>query len=236
VAFRTKGGRWSRTIALLAAMGAAGAGAAPPAQTPAQASAPAAPPQVHQQYIKIPPLKPTADINRLKLLIESGEKALEEKDWDGALSWSDQADELLVNLPEESRKLPEVAALRARLLELQQHLPDTEEVPLLPDPGLKEAVEVKPLSPEELSSELKQVTGAEMGAVFDFPIDLNDKVLAWVHQFTTDKRGFMERALSRGSQYLPMVRQIFAEERIPKDLAFLAVIESGFINSASSYA
>ena len=75
-----------------------------------------------------------------------------------------------------------------------------------------------------------------MGAVFDFPIDLNDKVLAWVHQFTTDKRGFMERALSRASRYLPMVRQIFAEEGIPRDLAFLGVIESGYINSAASYA
>ena len=50
------------------------------------------------------------------------------------------------------------------------------------------------------------------------------------------KRGFMERTLSRASQYLPMVRQIFAEEGVPQDLAYLAVIESGYINSASSYA
>ena len=230
--FRTKGGRWSRIIPLLAALGAAGFGAAPPPQT----AVPAAPPPVHTQYIKIPPAKPVAELNRLKLLIESGEKALEEKDWDGALSWSDQAEALLAAWPEDSVKLPEVVALHARLIELQQHLPDTEEVPALPDPGLKEAEPVGPLSPEDLSTELKLVQGAEMGAVFDFPIDLNDKVLAWVRQFTTEKRGFIERALSRGSQYLPMVRQIFAEEHVPKDLAFLAVIESGFINSASSYA
>jgi len=80
------------------------------------------------------------------------------------------------------------------------------------------------------------VQKAETGAVFDFPIDLNDKVLAWVHEFTTAKRGFMERTLSRGTQWLPMARQIFAEERIPQDLAYLAVIESGFLNGAHSYA
>ncbi len=68
-----------------------------------------------------------------------------------------------------------------RLDELQQHLPDTEEVPAMPDPGLKEAVEVAPLSRTSLRTELEQVKGAEAGAVFDFPIDLNDKVLAWVH-------------------------------------------------------
>jgi membrane-bound lytic murein transglycosylase D len=74
------------------------------------------------------------------------------------------------------------------------------------------------------------------GAVYDFPIDLNDKVVFWINQFTTNKRHFMEQILSRASQYLPMVHQIFTEEHVPKDLAYLAVIESGFMNSASSCA
>ena len=201
----------------------------------AQPVPPAAPPAVHQQYIKVPPAAKPADLSDLRQFIESGEKALAEKDWDWALSWSEQADRLLGGLSEEVLKQPEIVALRARLKEFQRRLPDTEEVPAAQD-GLKEAVEVGPLSPEVLRSEREQVQGAEMGAVFDFPIDLNDKVLAWVHAFTTDKRAFMERTLSRASQYLPMVRQIFGEERIPTDLAYLAVIESGYINSAHSYA
>jgi membrane-bound lytic murein transglycosylase D len=190
---------------------------------------------VHQQYIKIPPAAKSAELSDLRQYLESGEKALAEKDLDWALAWAEQAGRVLAELPEEVLKLPETAILRARLKEFQRRLPDTEEVPAVQD-GLKEAVEVGPLSPEALRSEQEQVKGAEMGAVFDFPIDLNDKVLAWVHAFTTDKRAFMERTLSRASQYLPMVRQIFAEERIPTDLAYLAVIESGYINSAHSYA
>jgi membrane-bound lytic murein transglycosylase D len=221
---------------LLAVLAAAGVAAAAP-----QSVTPAPVPPVHQQYIKIPPpvrqisARLQAEINKLKGFIESGEKALEEKDWDGAAAWAEQADQLVADWPDETLKLNEVAELQERLTALEQHLPDTEELPSVPDPGLKEA-EVVPLSPEDLRSELEQVKGAEVGAVFDFPIDLNDKVLAWVHAFTTDKRGFMERTLSRASRYLPMVRQIFAEEGIPQDLAYLAVIESGYINSAHSYA
>ena len=233
--FWTGGGRWSRIFTLLAALEAGGFGAAPPAPLPA------APPPVHPQYIKIPPAhppgaRPAADLNRLKALIDSGTKALEEKDWDGAMAYVEQAEGFLADLPKDSLKLPEVIELQNRLKELEQHLPDTEEVPSQPDPGLKEGVEVAPLTPEELARELEQVQSAGMGAVFDLGIDCNDKVLAWVSQFTTNKRGFMERALSRASAYLPMVRQIFAEERIPKDLAYLGVIESGYINSASSFA
>ena len=70
----------------------------------------------------------------------------------------------------------------------------------------------------------------------DFPIDLNNKVLGLVRAFTTEKRGFMENALSRSSQWMPMIRQVFAEEGIPQDLAYLAVIESGFRNEARSHA
>jgi membrane-bound lytic murein transglycosylase D len=237
--------RLARVALLLAAFGAAGTGvrgaSAADTTSAAAGAAPVTAPAGHPQYIKVPAARPATpklatEVNRLKQFVEAGEKALEEKDWDGAFSWTDQADDLIDDWPEETLKLPEVAVLVQRLEALEQHLPDTEEVAGTPDPGLKEAVEVAPLAPDVLRSELEQVQGAATGAVFDFPIDLNDKVLAWVHQFTTEKRGFMERALSRASQYLPMVRQIFGEEGVPKDLAYLALIESGYINSASSYA
>jgi membrane-bound lytic murein transglycosylase D len=171
---------------------------------------------------------------RLKALVEAGESAVESKDWDAAIARADEADVLVADWPESLLQQPEVAALLQRLEELEKHLPDSEEI--TEEPGLKEPVEVGPLTGKELETETEQVLKAEVGAVFDFPIDLNDKVLAWVHLFTTSRRGFMERTLSRASQYLPMVRQIFAEEGVPQDLAYLAVIESGYINTARSYA
>jgi membrane-bound lytic murein transglycosylase D len=102
--------------------------------------------------------------------------------------------------------------------------------------GLQEPAEVISLSGEDLRVELDRVRAAERDTSYDFPIDLNDKVLTWVNLFTTVKKGFMENALDRASQYLPLIRQVFSEEGIPQDLAYLAVIESGFRNEAKSRA
>jgi len=208
-----------RLLALLVACAGLGALASAPPQPPKAASAKARP-----------------EVARLRTLVEDGERNAREKDWDAASTRAEEAEVLVADWPAEALETPEVKALLDRLLELEQHLPDSEGVPATPDPGLKEAAEVVPLSGEALKAELEQVKGGTEGALYDFPIDLNDKVLAWVHEFTTSKRGFMERTLSRATMWLPMARQIFAEERIPQDLAYLAVIESGFINSARSYA
>ena len=105
-----------------------------------------------------------------------------------------------------------------------------------PEPGMKVEEEIVVLAGEDLRAEMQQVLKAEAGATFDFPIDLNDKVLTWVKEFTTTRRGFIERSLGRSTRYMPMVRQIFAEEGVPQDLVYLAVIESGFLNHARSYA
>lgn len=121
-----------------------------------------------------------------------------------------------------------------RLKDLQQLL-DAENA-AEQEQGLKMAEETVTLTGEDLRNQLAQVKAAEQDVVFDFPIDLNDKVLAWVYEFTHGKRGFVEGALSRSTQFMPMIRQIFQEERVPQDLAYLALIESGFRNAATSHA
>jgi len=231
-----------RLLALLVACAGLAAPATPvqpsrtvPAQSPKPLPAPA-PKAVPATAPKAAGTRFRPDVARLRTLVEDGERSAQEKDWDTAGTRSEEAEVLVADWPEEALEAPEIKALLDRLQELEQHLPDSEGEPAVPDPGLKEATEVVPLSGEALKAELEQVKGGTAGAVYDFPIDLNDKVLAWVHEFTTTKRGFMERTLSRATMWLPMARQIFAEERIPQDLAYLAVIESGFINSARSYA
>ena len=88
---------------LLAVLSAAGLLAAAP-----QGVTPTIVPPAHQQYIKIPPpvrqisARLQAEINKLKGFIESGEKALEEKDWDSAAAWAEQADELVADWPDET--------------------------------------------------------------------------------------------------------------------------------------
>lgn len=182
------------------------------------------------------PAKAKPDVARLKALVEAGEEALAEKDWDGAYTRAEEAEVLVADWPEEVLEAPEVAPLLARLQELERHLPDSDTEPEAPDPGIKNTTEVVPLSGEALRAELDQVRQGASAVTYDFPIDLNDKVLSWVHAFSHEKRGFMERTLTRATMWLPMARQIFAEEGVPQDLVYLAVIESGFLNTARSYA
>lgn len=173
-------------------------------------------------------------ILRLQALVEAAERALEEDDEDAAAERSDEADALTADWAPELLGRSEVQALLQRLKEVQDQFPpaEAEEV----EPGLKAQDEVVSIRGDELRAELERVRVAEQGATYDYPIDLNDKVLTWVSLFTSTKRGFMENALSRASAYLPMIRQVFAEEGVPSDLAFLAVIESGFRNEAKSRA
>lgn len=214
------GGMWGRTLLMLLVAGAAGQGSDPAlaVSTPVLAA----------------PNKPEAGIARLRELVEAAEKAVEAEDWDTAVTRVDEAEVLVADWPSELLRKPEVTQLLERLRASGRQLEQAQ--PSEPDAGMKMDEEVVVLSGAELQAERLQVQAAEAGAVFDFPIDLNDKVLYWVHAFTHDKRGFMERTLERATQYLPMVRQVFAEEGIPQDLAFLAVIESGFRNVAKSRA
>jgi membrane-bound lytic murein transglycosylase D len=171
---------------------------------------------------------------RLKGLIEAAEKAVKADDWSAVSDRVEEAESLVGTLPVASLNRLEEAALLDRLKTLGKLL--EEETSEEPEDGLKMAEETIGLSGEDLRTQLEQVKAAELGVVFDFPIDLNDKVLSWVYDFTHGKRGFVEGALSRGTQFLPMARQIFEEEGVPQDLVYLALIESGFKNTAKSRA
>ncbi len=183
------------------------------------------------------PHAPASDpgLVRLKSLVEAAERAAQADDWDTVSDKADEAETLIAAWSPERLQRPEEAALLQRLREVEGQL-DEEEAASETEDGLKMAEESIALSGADLKMQLEQVTSAEQGAVFDFPIDLNDKVLSWVYDFTHGKRGFVEGALSRATQYLPMARQIFQEEGVPQDLVYLALIESGFKNTARSRA
>lgn len=70
----------------------------------------------------------------------------------------------------------------------------------------------------------------------DLPILLNDAVLASIDVYQNRLRDWFSEALARGGRYLPRIREIFAEEDIPTDLAYVALVESAFKPSALSRA
>lgn len=63
---------------------------------------------------------------------------------------------------------------------------------------------------------------------FDIPIVRNNQVERYIKYFQDKGRKHFTRWLERSTTYLPYIIQEFEKEHMPKDLAYLAMIESGF--------
>jgi hypothetical protein len=71
---------------------------------------------------------------------------------------------------------------------------------------------------------------------FDYPITINSSVELWVDYFTGRGRKYFEKYLERSAYFIPYIRPILAQNHLPEDLVYLAMIESGFNNFARSHA
>ncbi len=77
----------------------------------------------------------------------------------------------------------------------------------------------------------------KLRAEFDIPIDVNEAVVSYVRFFQLPLiRPHYLKYLGRGHRYIPRYQQIMREEGVPEDTVFLAMIESGFANYATSRA
>jgi membrane-bound lytic murein transglycosylase D len=70
----------------------------------------------------------------------------------------------------------------------------------------------------------------------DLTITLNDEVLSCIDLYQGPLRDWFTSALARGGRYLPRIREVFASEGVPRDLAYVALVESAFKTSAYSRA
>ncbi|MBI2345574.1 MAG: LysM peptidoglycan-binding domain-containing protein [Deltaproteobacteria bacterium] len=71
---------------------------------------------------------------------------------------------------------------------------------------------------------------------FDLPVTVNDRVMAWIDYFTGPNRDRFERYLQRSGRYMSLFRQVLRQYGLPQDLVYVALIESGFSNRATSWA
>lgn len=71
---------------------------------------------------------------------------------------------------------------------------------------------------------------------FDFPVVENAKVRYFIDFYTGPGRHVFTRWLKRSGRYIPAMRKIFADYGLPQDLAYLAMVESGFNERAYSWA
>jgi membrane-bound lytic murein transglycosylase D len=71
---------------------------------------------------------------------------------------------------------------------------------------------------------------------YDFPITINKQVEFYLDLFQNRQHKYFKRWLARSTKYLPAIRHELRSAGLPQDLAYLAMIESGYNPSAYSHA
>ncbi|HZN53963.1 MAG TPA: LysM peptidoglycan-binding domain-containing protein [Candidatus Polarisedimenticolaceae bacterium] len=114
------------------------------------------------------------------------------------------------------------------------------------DDDAQPAEEVVPSPLDELPEKAPEVSDAvlereknlvaEAFPGFDIPMVLNDQVVGYVNYFTTRHQAFFEGSLVRSGRYVAAFQEIFEQAGLPKDLVYMAHVESAFKTNAYSRA
>ncbi|MFQ5768155.1 MAG: hypothetical protein ACE5ID_09260, partial [Acidobacteriota bacterium] len=92
------------------------------------------------------------------------------------------------------------------------------------------------LTPQQAAQERQKVKERNATVVFDLPVEINDKVLAFIDAFTGPRKKLFEPGMVRSGRYVGMIRRVFQSQGIPQDLSYLVHVESAFTPSAYSRA
>lgn len=68
------------------------------------------------------------------------------------------------------------------------------------------------------------------------PVEINPSVNKWIGYFQNRGRVHMERYLLRSTRYEALMKKVLRDNRLPEDLFYIALIESGFSSHAFSHA
>jgi membrane-bound lytic murein transglycosylase D len=237
--------RWLRTAALIGVLLTAACGggltAARPKVTPAApvAANPVIPPKV-TPLVADPVLSLIAESQRH---FTEGEKELTAGHLEQARKAFDSAVDVLLQSPYGARSEPRI---REHFDQLVERISAYEVTALAQGDGFAEK-KYAPASIDDLlaiSTDQAPPTTALANAVesdlqltrHDVAIPLNSKVLSYIELFQTRLHDWFDEGLRRGSRYLPMIQDVFKEEGLPSDLAYVPIIESAFNPNAQSRA
>lgn len=88
-----------------------------------------------------------------------------------------------------------------------------------------------------VSSNVKKgFTPVDEVPLFDFPVTYNARVQKWVRFFQGPGRSGFNRWLERSHRYIPVITPTLERQGLPRDLVYLAMIESGYSPRAVSTA
>ncbi len=89
-------------------------------------------------------------------------------------------------------------------------------------------------NPDEDEEDVEIRPRKNMGKNSAIPHEFNDKVASWIQFFSQKDRERFQMFLDRGEPYREAVENILEENKVPADLFYLGLIESGFNFKASS--
>jgi membrane-bound lytic murein transglycosylase D len=104
-----------------------------------------------------------------------------------------------------------------------------------PGAALNESVSLKKLSMFEKSA-MRFSGSTETPLIFDIPVTYNHRVSNWIRYFQNEGRVSFRIWLEKSSRFLPIIETELTKAGLPKDLSYVAMIESGFNPRASSHA
>mgnify|MGYP002152373952 CR=1 FL=1 len=104
----------------------------------------------------------------------------------------------------------------------------------VPDPFLHSVVSAATTVPELVEQFLQQPP--VLPYTGDLPLSEHPRVQYFLERYQGPQRRTLVSWLQRSGRYIPKIRLIFASEGVPLDLAYLAMIESGFNVRAYSWA
>jgi len=99
------------------------------------------------------------------------------------------------------------------------------------------AAAVDPVLAREIQSFLEKngmLGGLSPELASDLPVVLNGPVQACLRSFCHSHKAAFQACLVRSGRYLPLIRRIFKEYALPRDLVYVALVESGFSPFARS--
>lgn len=90
---------------------------------------------------------------------------------------------------------------------------------------------------KDRAKEFRRLLTSSFGSFdFDFPVVVTEDVIKWVNYFQTRGRGAFTTWLRRGQDLTDTMKTVLEDYGLPKDLFYLAMIESGFSTKAFSHA
>lgn len=89
---------------------------------------------------------------------------------------------------------------------------------------------------KEVDVEEKEDLHQVSRSIHSIPVEMNREVEKWLNYFTQKDRARFQRFLSRGARYREIVENVLEENGLPGELYYLAMIESGYQNHATSHA